>query len=167
MLRVFTRLAELNFQQLMDVYQEGNRENAMKRYPDDAPTVQICKAEAEFEDYLREDFFCASGAFYAVWEECGRYMSALRMEPYEDGWLLEALETHPAHRRQGWAEKLVNAVLEGFAPGSVIYSHVAKRNTASLSTHKKCGFQIALDYAKYVDGTVTQYACTMKIITPL
>ena len=87
------------------------------------------------------------------------YFSALRLEPYEDGLLLEALETAPAHRRKGYAEKLIRAVQAEFL--QKIYSHVSKKNTASLAVHQKCGFRQVLDYAKYIDGSVVRSAVTL------
>ena len=164
MLKVFKRLTEMNLEALMEVYQEGNMERGQEFFPNDSPEAQKIRAEAAFEDYLREDFFRVPRAFYGVWEENETYCCALRMEPYQDGWLLEALETKPACRKQGYAIKLVDAVLKQLPKGSCVYSHVGKRNTASLTTHRRCGFVKALDYAKYVDGTVTQKACTMKIV---
>ena len=162
MLKLFFKLNELDFEQLMAVYEEGNMENAVEFFPDDPPAVQLERAKKAFEEYLREDFFRVSGAFYAVWEETEDYVSALRLEPYGDGWLLEALETKPAYRRMGYAVKLISAGLAQFPQGTHVYSHVGKRNTASMQTHLRCGFQKILDHAKYVDGTVTQYSCTMK-----
>lgn len=163
MLKIFYRLKDLDFEKLMDVYEEGNMENAREFYPDEAPEVQLQRAHQDFEDYLREDFFQVNGAYYAVWEEEEVYVCALRMEPYQDGFLLEALETMPACRRKGYSVKLISAVLEQLPGGAIVYSHVSKRNTASMGAHMRCGFEKALDYAKYVDGTVTQYSCTLKI----
>ena len=163
MLKIVYRLRDLDFQKLMAVYAQSNGENAKEFYPDDSQDTQIEKVHISFEEYLREDFFRVNGAFYAIWEESGSYISALRMEPYADGLLLEALETAPSHRRAGYASKLILAVLAALPVGSNIYSHVHKRNAASLATHQRCGFREYLDYAKYVDGTVSRYACTMKI----
>lgn len=163
MLRVFHRFREMDFEKLMAVYQEGNLENAQAFFPNDLPEVQLNKAQDAFAEYLREDFFRVKGAFYAVWEAENRYISALRMEPFEDGLLLEALETMPGYRRKGYAAKIICAVLKALPAGTTVYSHVHKRNTASLATHRHCGFQEALEYARYVDGTVSRYACTMKI----
>ena len=85
MLRVFHRFREMDFEKLMAVYQEGNLENAQAFFPNDLPEVQLNKAQDAFAEYLREDFFRVKGAFYAVWEAENRYISALRMEPFEDG----------------------------------------------------------------------------------
>ena len=100
-----------------------------------------------------------AGSVYAIWVEKDVYVSALRLEPYEDGLLLEALETAPAYRRKGYAEKLMRAVQMEFP--QKIYSHVSKKNTASLAVHKKCGFRQVLDYAKYIDGSVVRNAVTL------
>ena len=156
MLLIAKRLEELDFSALMDIYIEGNLEKA-EEYGDGG----LLRAEREFYDYLREDFFRQQGAFYAVWTEQGSYVSALRLEPYKDGWLLEALETAPDYRKKGYAKALMIAVLE-YMDQSIIYSHVSKRNEASLRTHYACGFQKHLDHVVYLDGSVTNRGVTLK-----
>lgn len=160
MLYLATKLQQLNFTQLMEVYAEGNRENGALMYPELSEAQQILNAEQTFYQYLAESFFSAPGAVYAVWVERGVYVSALRLEQYEDGLLLEALETHPQFRRQGYAEKLIRVVQEHFPLR--IYSHVSKRNVASRAVHEKCGFCQVLDYAKYIDGSVARKAVTLR-----
>lgn len=159
MLLLATKLQELNFSQLMAVYEEGNRENGELFFPDLSEGQQMIRAEQSFYEYLREGFFSVPGAVYALWVEDGNYVSALRLEPYEDGLLLEALETAPAQRRKGYAEQLMRAVQAQFT--EKIYSHVSKRNVASLAVHEKCGFRQVLDYAKYIDGSVARTAVTL------
>ena len=156
MLLIMKRLEELDFSALMDIYIEGNLEKA-EEYGDGG----LLRAEREFYDYLREDFFRQKGAFYAVWTEKGRYVSALRLEPYQDGWLLEALETAPDYRKLGYAKALMAAVLEQMGD-AVVYSHVSKRNEASLRTHCACGFERYLDHVVYLDGSVTNRAVTLR-----
>ena len=156
MLLIMKRLEELDFSALMDIYVEGNLEKA-EEYGDGG----LLRAEREFYDYLREDFFRQPDAFYAVWTEQGSYVSALRLEPYKDGWLLEALETAPDYRKKGYAKALMIAVLE-YMDQSIIYSHVSKRNEASLRTHYACGFQKHLDHVVYRDGSVTNRGVTLK-----
>ena len=156
MLLIMKRLEELDFSALMDVYMEGNLEKA-EEYGDGG----LLRAEREFYDYLREDFFRQQGAFYAVWTEQGEYVSALRLEPHKDGWLLEALETAPDCRRKGYAKMLMAAVVEQMGQ-VVIYSHVSKQNEASLRTHYACGFRKHLDYVVYLDGSVSRRAVTLK-----
>ena len=159
MLYLATKLRELNFSQLMAVYEEGNRENASIFFPDLPEGQQMLRAEETFYQYLQEGFFAVPGAVYALWVENGVYVSALRLEPFEDGLLLEALETAPIHRRKGYAQKLILAVQEQFP--QKIYSHVRKKNAPSLAIHEKCGFRRVLDYAKYIDGSVDRNAVTL------
>jgi GNAT superfamily N-acetyltransferase len=118
------------------------------------------QAEEEHRAYLQEVFFRTPGAVLALWEEAGKYVSALRLEPYRDGLLLEALETAPAERRKGYAGKLIQAVQERFAQEK-IYSHVSKRNIPSLRTHEVCGFRRIAENAVYADGSVTSRSCTL------
>ena len=159
MLRIVKQYRELNFSRLMEVYEEGNRENAAEFWPDLSCNQQMLRAEEEFGAYLREDFFKVEGAYYAIWEKQGRYLSALRMEPFEDGLLLEALETRPDCRGNGYATALLQAVLA--QEERKVYSHVSKKNTASLRTHEKCGFQKISDCARYIDGSVSANAVTL------
>lgn len=160
MLIVVRNLRDLSFSQLMDVYEEGNRENAEEFWPNmEENQRQIC-AEQEFYQYLKQIFFPTENAWYCIWEEKGQYVSALRLEPYRDGLLLEALETAPAERRKGYAGKLIQAVQERFAQEK-IYSHVSKRNIPSLRTHEVCGFRKIAENAVYADGSVTSHSCTL------
>lgn len=153
------KLRDLDFRQLMDVYEEGNLENGNDRWPEEPAGQQLLMAEQAFYQYLKECFFPTEGAVYAVWVAEGRYVSALRLEPYQDGLLLEALETAPDQRKKGYAEALIKGVLREMGDRK-IYSHVGKRNTASLKTHEKCGFHRILEHAAYADGSVLPNACT-------
>ena len=158
MLLIAKRLEELDFSALMDVYIEGNQEKA-----EGYGAGGLLRAEREFYDYLREDFFCQPDAVYAVWVECGLYVSALRLEPHKDGWLLEALETAPDYRKKGYAKALMEAVLQRMGQ-TIVYSHVSRRNLPSLRTHYACGFQKHLDHVVYLDGSVTNRAITLRYI---
>lgn len=163
MLLLADSLRKLSFQKLMEVYREGNRENGAAIAPEETAERQTELAEQNFYDYLRNDFFTRRGAVYAVWEERGSYVSALRLEPYRDGLLLEALETKPSERRKGYAAGLVKHMLSQLREqGTVrVYSHVSKQNLPSLKTHEACGFRIFSDCAAYVDGSVNRRAYTM------
>lgn len=162
MLLIANRMSELPFRALMDIYVEANAEHGQELWPRETPERQIALSEQDFYNYLQQSFFRTPGAYYAVWCVNGRCVSALRMEPYQDGWLLEALETLPDRRREGHAKALILAVLAQMGPGKV-YSHVHKRNTASLRTHESCGFQKILDHAVYADGSVMTNSVTMCI----
>ena len=159
MLKLCSKLSQLSFSGLMAVYVEGNRENGEERYPHETQARQLALAEEDFYDYLRNVFFATEGTMYALWEENGEYVSALRLEPYRDGLLLEGLETMPQHRGKGCASMLIRAVLEEYE-GQKIYSHVGRKNLASLAVHGKAGFRRILDHAVYIDGSVNNRCCT-------
>lgn len=163
MLKLFFQLRELHFSDLMDVYTEGNSENAEVLYPYYDANFGILRAEQDFYQYLHDVFFRTEGAFYAVWIEGKTYVSALRLEPYRDGLLLEALETHPSYRNRGYAKRLISCVLDYLRSNGCkcVYSHISKLNTPSLRTHSACGFKKIADHAVNIDGSVTAYACTM------
>ena len=147
MLKLIYSMAELDTEQLLTVYKEQNWN------------------EIEVLSYLRENFFRQPGAFYAVWTEDFEYKAAVRFGPYKDGLLLHSLETTPEERRKGYAYQLVGNVLDYLRTTDckMVYSHINKRNKASLMLHKKCGFEIISDSATYLDGTVTQYSNTLRI----
>ena len=158
MLRLFHQPRGLNFDKLCAVYRESNSRSGEKKYPREEPSAALRREEEDFEEYIREVFFRAPGAICAVWEEEGKYRSALRLEPYRDGLLLTSLETAPDQRRKGYGEKLVQAAIA--ACGKPVYAHVYKGNHPSVALHEKCGFRRVLDYAVFLDGTVTQRAWT-------
>jgi len=152
MLYLAKSLRQLRVGDLMELYTKSNLEKAAK--------TSLLQVEQDFYQYLRDCFFAISAAVYAVWVEEGKYISALRLEPYKDGLLLEALETAPKYRRKGYAQKLMEAVLAEFS-GQKIYSHVRKDNLASLAVHEKCGFRKISDFAAYIDGSVDDRAITL------
>lgn len=156
---VAKKFSELSFQRLMDIYRESNAENGEYFYSNETPEWQLMLAEQEFYDYLSQVFFRTERAVYLIWTEAGRYVSALRLEPYEDGLLLEALETAPDQRHMGYAQKLIREALAVYG-NQKIYSHVSKRNIASQRTHESCGFRKILDHAVYADGSVLQSSVT-------
>ena len=155
------KLKDLDFRQLMEVYEEGNLENAEIFYSYAPRNQWLRLAEDAFYQYLRDTFFQTPEAVYAIWNEGGRYVSALRLEPYRDGLLLEALETDPRHRNEGYAAALIRAVLKELK-GKRVYSHVGKRNAASLAVHEKCGFYRISETAAYIDGSVDNKAYTLS-----
>ena len=150
-LRIIRNLRELQFSKLLDVY-SGSLYSSCS-------TQKQLEAEQDFYAFLREFF---KSGFYAVWELNGRYVSALRLEPYQDGLLLEAVETAPAQRNQGYAKRLLNSALAYVTEyqSCPVYSHVKKDNDPSLALHRACGFQKILDYASYIDGSVARDART-------
>lgn len=164
MLKIFDSLAEIDFRQLMDVYEEGNRICGKEKYPDLSENLQMLYAEQDFYSYL-EMFFRDPSARYAVWVADGRYAAALRLERYDDGLLLNALETAPAMRCKGFATDLVQAVLDHlrYSGSGILYSHVRKDNHLSLRVHHSCGFHIYAEHALYLDGTIRPDSYTLSV----
>ena len=158
---MINKFSQLSFSKLVRVHAESLTQNFSSR--GSTSDVQMREAEQEFYNYLKFVFFHQDKACYAVWEESKQYVSALRLEPYCDGYLICALETAPEYRRLGFAEKLVTGLQVFLSNSSAgkLYSHISKRNTASLTLHQNCGFQIIKDYAKYLDGSVYHDHVTM------
>ena len=159
MVRIVKSMKELNFYSLMEVYAQTNLETARQQWPRESEYRGLMLAEEDFRSYLSQVFFRTPDAMYAIWEEGGRYVSALRLEPYRDGLLLAALETAPGERRKGYAVQLIRAALDAVA-GTPVYAHVAKGNLASRKTHEACGFVKILDYGVYADGSVFHTSVT-------
>lgn len=110
-------------------------------------------------DYLRYEFFSVPGAVYCLWLVDGACVSAVRLEPWLDGWLLSGLETAPDQRNRGYARELIKAVQSRFAGGK-LYSHIHHRNRASVRVHEACGFQKISDCATYLDDSVVSHSGT-------
>lgn len=159
MLIIVDRLHQLNFRQLMDVYEESNMQQARILFPYESAGRGVILAEQDFYQYLCECFFGTPGAVYALWQESGRYVSALRLEPYLDGLLMEGLETLPEARGKGYAGKLLTAVCSHVGE-TKLYSHVDKKNVPSIHVHERCGFHRILEHAVYADGSVLSGSCT-------
>ena len=110
MLRVFKSVDRLKYGQLMDVYIQLNREKAALNRRKDS-NAALLAAEQDMYDYLKYCFFKKDGSRLAVWECGGRYVSAVRVERFEDGWLITALETAPEHRCKGFGKQLLNGLI--------------------------------------------------------
>ena len=164
MLKIIQSMSQLNFSQLMEIYEESNILAGQESYPMLSYYSGIREAEQDFYDYLSSIFFRQDNSFYAVWLENGVYVSALRLEPYRKHLLLCALETAPHMRRKGYACKLLRAVIDYLMKqgSGIIYSHVSKHNVGSLNAHLKCGFKIIQNHAVYSDGSVLPNSYTLS-----
>lgn len=159
MLLVVNTIDVLDFEELKRVYSSSLQKDGAAVRKWETPENQRLYAERVFFQYLHDVFFETPGAFYAIWLESGKYVSALRMEPYEDGMLVEGLETAPNCRGQGYASRLLKAVL--YQMSHRVYSHVEKSNRSSLAVHYGCGFLPYKDSAVLLDGTVSSRICTL------
>ena len=134
MLTVAKNMGQLCFSQVAQLYE-----------------AEALEAEQALYAFLREDFF--PGGICCLWEEKGRYVAVLRLQPWKDGWLLDGLQTHRDHRRKGYAKALVLASLENVNTQKV-YVHIQRQNAASIALHTACGFRKICTYATYLDGSV-------------
>ena len=161
-LKIATSMRQLPFQQLMEIYQETNIRSAQRHWSAYSPERGLAIAEDRFYEELQCGFFSIPHAMYCLWMVEGECVSALRLEPWQDGWLLAALETAPDRRKQGHAQALLRAV-QGYlsAQGAVkLDSHIHFRNKASIHVHEACGFRKITDTAKLLDGTITTQMST-------
>lgn len=152
-------MKDLSFSALMAVYRESNLQNGRAQWPFESECRQIALAEQDCYDYLRQCFFATAEAMCCVWVVDGIYVSACRLEPYQEGFLLTALETAPEQRGNGYATALVQAVVH-ILEGTPIYSHISRANRASITVHERCGFRKIRDHAVYLDGSVSRNAAT-------
>ena len=165
MLQIIDSLNELPFAALMEIYAEGNAKNGRERYPNLPASQQRLEAEQDFYAYL-DLFFRQSDSHYFLWVIDGIYVSALRIEPYSDGYLIAALETMPSRRNLGYGKALLaEAVLWIEKHNSFpVYSHISKGNAVSIAVHKAVGFTEYLPYCRYADGSVSHNGITFKHI---
>ena len=156
MLMIVNSIRELGFRSLMEIYAESISSAGQEKYPQLSENEQILCAEQDFYSFLL-DFFSDPETFYAIWNEQGSYCSALRVEWYEDGYLISGLETAPQNRKRGYAKALLAESLQyllNMGDTKKVYSHISRKNRASIAVHKGCGFVKILDSARFVDGSV-------------
>ena len=158
MLQVYYGMKQLPFAALKQVYSQSLYLDSLRDYPD-RPDA-LLQAEMDFYRYLQSSFFRTEDARCCVWMEDGQPVCALRLEPYRDGLILTGLETDPAYRGQGYAQKLVGAVLERECAKVTVYSHIDRDNRASIAVHEKCGFIKMTNFAVYLDGSASDKAFT-------
>lgn len=123
---------------------------------------RFCAEQCFIED-LRHFFEIPNGKLFVLRID-GKTVSALRSEPYADGELFSYLETAPEMRGTGYGSDLVAESIRYLAQQGThrIYAHVNKKNLPSLAVHRANGFCIYSDYAKLLDGTVSQNYYTLQ-----
>ena len=157
-------LSQFESKKLMDVYEESNIKNIKHFFPECRNQEEgKKKVEEGFLDYIQNEFFKLENSSYYLWEENNISMSAMRFYKIGEGlYFLEALETHPSYRKNGYAQKLICSVIEELKKNGdfVLKSYVYPENIASLKTHKRCGFiednDMAFDYTdnEYVENVI-------------
>ena len=66
MIIVAKNLEELDFYALMEIYAEGNEENALKFWPEKSPEERIALALEGYFEYLRDGFFGENKGTYYI-----------------------------------------------------------------------------------------------------
>ena len=161
LLHIISASSMLDYGQMVNVYHESLLREGREKYPNLDQNLQQLEVEQDFYLFLKS-FLKQSNSFCAVWAlDCG-YVSALRIEPYRDGFLVEGLETHPNFRNHGYAKQLLRATLDYLNDRGryKIYSHIHPQNISSVKVHLSCGFICVSDCAAYVDGSVDNHSCT-------
>ncbi len=163
MLLEFTTMRDTDAMHMIrSIYSEGCRENAqeLERHPESTTlAAAIAEEEQGFLEFVRK-FLSEERNRYYILEENGEWVSALRLTHIEDFYYLEALETAEAHRKKGYAVRLLQEVIALLRTrGKVeIRCNVHKKNIPSLATHKKCGFIVAEEHGiNYISGTQSEY----------
>lgn len=161
---IFHSLREFDIRKLIQVYAESIHLSGRKQYSHLTHNRQILEAEQDFY-YMVENFLHFKDSFYAVNEMDNQYVSALRMEPFRDGFLLSGLETKPDCRRRGYAGSLIQFALEYLSDHGCrkVYSHIYHDNITSINLHLTAGFRKINDSAIFLDGTASSRAGTYVI----
>lgn len=152
MIIVANSMRDIDFSKLTELYKDVLDHDCRNTYQHlDRYEGRIC-AENDLRAYLKEVFFGYSKGRYYINIEHGQYVSALRIEPYKDGLLLNALMTAEDYRRKGFASCLLKYALS--VEDRPIYSHIHRNNRPSVALHEKFGFIKLLDHSVFLDGSV-------------
>ena len=160
MVTYIQKIRDCDISALFSVYSQSLEEARTLHYLRLDANEGFLLASQDYYQYLSRVFFRTSGAILAVYSHNGKYVSALRLEPYQDGYLMNALETAPDCRGKGYGKHLVKEVITYCrAVGiQVLYSHVHKQNAVSKRLHIAAGFTVLSSNATLLDGTFsTQY----------
>ena len=161
MLKVIKHPKYMDFTQIIHVYARSIGA-ASEAYKDAISSYEKKRmAENEFYSFL-VDWLCnCDEHILFIWEREDNYVSAVRVEPYKDGYLVCGLETRPDQSGKGYAKALLEHVVSYLGHEKPLYSHVDKKNASSLAVHVHAGFTVISDTAAFVDGTVTNRAYTL------
>lgn len=168
----FNAMDEKNMYRMVhEIYSEASYEIAKEKHPEVEEIEDLEEAiKAEglyFVEFLKK-FMSKTQSRYYVLEVNGQWVSALRLTKIDDFYYMEALETAPEQRRNGYASKLIKDVISLLKVcGKVVMrSNVNKTNMASLATHKKCGFAIERETAlNYLTGKTNEQCYGMIYVS--
>lgn len=140
---------QVDRRKLMDVYLESNTENTDYFYPDVSNKDEaLHKVECDYLNYIENEFLADNKNRYMVLEYDGIWVCALRLYCVDYRlYFIEALETHPEYRKNGYGTQLLLGVIDLLKRQGAytIRDCVDKKNMASLLTHQKVGFVVYSD----------------------
>ncbi len=132
-----------------EIFKESSTENAIAWYPELTASEALKKYEDGFLAYMQEIFRKEHGAL-ALLSQDGIYVSSLRLYPRDPNtFLMEALETKPDRRKQGFASEIIRrtiSCLEEKHGRIELISYTGKRNIASQHAHLAAGMKQICDY---------------------
>ena len=145
--KVVKRTNEIALERLLDVYADEFKSAAERE---------------SFYMYLLE-YFSAPDCCYFLLVCDDQYVSVLRTERYRDGYLITGLHTKREFRSRGFGKQILTEACGHLrSSGNVaIYSHVENTNAASIRVHLACGFKKELEYASFIDGSISWNSCTL------
>ncbi|MBQ8038276.1 MAG: GNAT family N-acetyltransferase, partial [Lachnospiraceae bacterium] len=112
MLIEFGKMNEQEMHRMVrEVYPEGCIENAREKYLEREDLTRAIQEEEDYFVGFLKRFMENEKNRYYVLEDDGKWVSALRLTKLDGFYYLEALETAPEHRRNGYAEALINEVI--------------------------------------------------------
>lgn len=144
MLKILGMITNEELKKLLYIYEESNNEFLKKNY------INKYSSEIEAQNTLISDynkflkeFQSDQKRYICVWEEQGVYRSGLRLINLGNGiWFLEALETSPNDRNNGYGKLLLNSIIEYLKTydAKKLECLIGSTNIASQRTHESCGF---------------------------
>lgn len=157
----------VNETEFLEIYRESSLENAPHWYPELSPEAALMRYESEFLAYMRTTFW-DEGGILALLSDDDIYCSALRLYPLDgkNRYFVEALETRPNCRRQGYGALLFRMLIERLEKelGNIaLISNPHKTNIASIATHLSAGFVRTAEY--FIEDGVKNEDMTTMIYT--
>lgn len=144
MLKIIESMTEREVEKLLYVYSESNLEimedNYLRKHHsrDEAMNALV----KDYKEFL-SDFIIQDNQLICVWEESSCYTTGLRLIDVGNGiWFIEALETAPNDRNNGYAKLLITDVIAYVqnCNAQELACLINRNNKVSQVTHKSCGF---------------------------
>ena len=153
MVSVIDEIDKLDFLKICDVYKDDLERKRKIRHRLIAKSEGATLVKQEYLRYLEDVFFGQYNGKLFVYQDYDRYLSAVCIEPFKDGLLLDSLVTVPEARRRGYAKKLIDYALD-YCKTRPVYAHIHYNNKASRLLHEKIGFSLLCEYAHMLDGSI-------------